>query len=248
MRRQETFNGDERELAPVGIWADECQCWLTDFDIEAAERGRSSKLYHVYAWQSWGTLKHGYGGGQVGETKAEALAAVLGVRIMCQQKDRPTRDRNSAMCGTAEFWVPTDGTSTADDPQDGTGRVTTTHSRSLQRRPVLPEEAFLTLATGERAIVEAFIFMGTLFRYNGQRYLRVEFAQNWAGERWDARKEKKPRARPWNGFIEWTDVARAFLHSWQDGVLAYCKWINFWTDGLAYPDAPGGSEYRGQPT
>ena len=240
MRRQATHKGDERELLAVGIWADECQCWLTDFDVEAAERGRSSRLYHVYAWQSWGSLKRGYGGD---ESKAEALTASIGVRIMCQQKDFPTRKRNSEMVGTSDFWMDTHGTSVTQGsgmsgPSSSSG---VSNSQAIQTRPVLPEEAFLTLGV-KRGVVEAFVFPGgSPFLHNDQRFLRTEFTQMDEGRRLAALTEKRPRARSWVGYTEPKNVALAFFKGWEQGERAFRNWLNFWREQKPSREENGGN-------
>ncbi len=237
MNRAGKLSGDERKLPAVGIWADECQCWLTDFDIEAAERGRSTKLYHVFAWQAWGSLVNGYGGGQVGESKAEALLANFGVRVMCRQICPKTRERDSKMIGTAEVWVPTHGTSNGGDDGQGGGGPRETYSVTLQPRPTLPEGAFLSLEC-DKGIVDAFVFKGgPLFRHNGQRVLRVEFAQEKLDSLAGALTEQRPRARPW---IRPTE---AFTFNWRSAmapISALKAWANVWTDGRAFPKGPGG--------
>ena len=91
---------DDDFQVPVGIWADEAACFLTDrMDFEATERGRSARIYHVFSYQSESTLENGYGGGAIGHSRMKTLLGNFVVRIMCGQIDAATRKSVEDMMG-----------------------------------------------------------------------------------------------------------------------------------------------------
>jgi hypothetical protein len=104
LRRLEEYAGRENEMIPTGLWLDECQNWLTDFDIDALERGRASRMYHVVAFQGLASLENGYGGGDAGRSKAEALLLNLNNRFICAQTCWKTREATQSCLGSTKFW------------------------------------------------------------------------------------------------------------------------------------------------
>jgi hypothetical protein len=213
-------------FVPVGIWADECQGWLTDFDLEALERGRSSRMYHVYTYQGHSSLEAGYGG-----DKARALRLYdnLNVKIMCAQSSPETRKMLSETAGNSEVMVLTRG---ANESNGGNGSSGQSASLTPQVKPVLPEWALLGLKTGQGGIVEVVIWkVGPGWNWNRKRHLKVEFKQGpYVYRLWEAVFEKAPRARPWDGYITVWGVMRSFWQGWDIGIESVKRWAEFWLE------------------
>jgi len=247
LRRLETHQGPEEELAPCGIWCDESQAWLTDFDSEACERGRSSRLYHVYSYQSNSSLARGFGGGEQGIGKTDDLLANLNIRIMCSQTDAKTRKASSETIGMEEVWVATEG-SNLGTGQSGGGKsggwsVNSGQSESftIQDKPALPEQAFMGLKNGEDGVVEAYLFKGGAeFKHNGKRFLRVRFLADHMkpGKVFPLYPkvplsiwfDKTPTARSWAFHIPLWKVVCDCLRSPRNTKRNWIRWIAFWGD------------------
>ncbi len=235
--QKEMMRRHYQEDRPLGgVWADECACWLTDMDMEAAERGRSSDMYHAYTFQSIKTLVTGYGGGAVGESKAASLMSNFVVNIMANQIDSPTREHDQKMDGSVPTWVQTISENWkngrgGDDPDMGAGDGGESESFTLHHLPSLPEEWLLGLESGQHGYVQAFIFVGgRKFKWNDKRWLLVRWPQNYAGWRWmEAQREKVPVARPFFGYVSPRDLWEAFKRN--DLEDEFFRWLYFWSGG-----------------
>lgn len=245
LRRLEDYAGRENELIPVGIWLDECQNWLTDFDIEALERGRASRLYHVMAYQGLASLENGYGGGDIGRGKAEALLLNVNLRFICAQTCWKTREANSKLFGQYEIVVTSESESENASP-NGVNRGHAVN-KSEHLKYVVPERAFISLSKGDGGIVETVFFKGgDKFKENGKHYLLVRFRQNSWTTRLAWLSEKRPEAISFVGYVSGKFVVKTFReHGWNEGKRVFHHWYKFWTDyvGMVYEN--GGATPHG---
>jgi hypothetical protein len=236
LRRLDDYPGRENEMIPVGLWLDECQNWLTDFDIEALERGRASRTYHVMTYQGLPSLENGYGGGDVGRSKAEALLLNLNNRFILAQTCWKTREANAKLFGQYEIYVKSVSTS-----ENATkGGVNRGHSVNVSEhlKYIVPERAFIGLRKGEGGVVEAIYFAGgDKFNENGRHYLKLRFLQNSWGTRMEWLREKRPQAISFVGYVSVRFVLKAFRRrGWQEGMKVLDHWWKFWSDyaGMIY--------------
>jgi hypothetical protein len=204
-----------------GIWQDECACWLTEkMDVEAAERGRASGMYHVNAYQSYSTIVNGYGGGAVGESRAKALLSNFNIHVICGQTDAETRLKDQQMIGS----VATPMTTRSVNGKGGEEGGGWSESTCLQWLPSLPEDWMLGLEHGQNGYVQAFVFAGgRQFNWNAKRWLLVRWPTSYAWTLWQALTERVPMAR---GFWGYVSPKVAFNPLCFD----VGRWWRFWTE------------------
>jgi len=241
LRRLEEYAGREDEMIPAGLILDECQNWLTDYDIEALERGRASRTYHVMSYQGLASLENGFGGGEVGRSKAEALLLNLNLRFICAQTCWRTRESNAKLFGQYEIFVRSESTS-QNVTRDGINQGRSVNM-SEHLKFVVPERAFISLSKGDGGVVEAIFFGGgDRFKENGKHYLKVRFFQNSWGSRLFWLREKRPQAISFVGYVSIKFVLKAFWRrGWAHGTKVFKHWLKFWMDdnGMIYGN--GGS-------
>jgi hypothetical protein len=73
-RRWMKNKGHEDELTPFGIWADECQNFITESDLRFADTCRSTRGYSVYATQNLPGLVYELGSGAKAEKIVDSFA------------------------------------------------------------------------------------------------------------------------------------------------------------------------------
>jgi hypothetical protein len=241
LRRLEEYAGRENEMIPTGLWLDECQNWLTDFDIEALERGRASRTYHVMSYQGLPSLENGYGGGDIGRSKAEALLLNLNNRFICAQTCWKTREANSKLFGQYEIFVRSESES-ENQTKSGMNRGRSVNV-SQHLKFIVPERAFIGLGKGEGGVVEVIYFAGgDTFAENGRHFLKLRFLQNSWGTRLQWLREKRPQAISFVGYVSVRFVLKTFWRRGsQEGVRVLNHWLKFWKDraGMIYANGGG---------
>jgi hypothetical protein len=216
---------------PIGIWADDGGAFMTDYLVEACERGRSAKLYHVIAYQGNSTLETGYGGGESGKGKSKSLKLNCNIRIMGGQTDPETRLDNADTCGKEEVLVTTEGQQENQSTAGGRGSTGKSVSLTPHERHELPERAFLGLKDGSDGIVEAFVFrIGPPFKANGKRFLRVRFRRGRPRPNIYLWFERKFECRNWGTHVEFVKVFIAFFLDRQNFNLLFYRWSEHWLD------------------
>jgi hypothetical protein len=227
---------ESEEERPMGIFQDEAAAWVTEIvDPEAAERGRSGRIYHVNTYQSHSTIVKGYGGGADGETLAKALTTNFVVRINASQIDPETRNEPIAICGKVLRWMHQVGfqNQVGDDGEVIRNR---SDSFSLQYIPAMDDEYLLGLETGRNGYAEAVVINGGVEMGNGERYLKVRWydplGDGWKW--WEPIFERYPTARPWVCSVSFGDFFN--LCVWRGFWKAVEEWADFWTDTMMHPE------------
>jgi len=159
--------------APVFLWSDESQNFISDFDPEFQAVARSARACTVYLTQNIGMYKKALGQGS--ENAVEAFLGNLQTKVFHQNSSTDTNEWAADLF--ARDWMTK--RSTQGGWSQGGGSSGTTTSQEMQHQ--VPPITFTRLATGgpqNGFIVEAVIYKGgATFRSTATNFLKCQFLQ-----------------------------------------------------------------------
>jgi hypothetical protein len=187
-RRPELTNGQPIEtIRPIFIAADECQFWTTSTDAYFQMTARSARGISVYSTQSIPNFYSEMGGDGTAKARVDSLLGNLQTRIACQNLDTTTNQWHSESIGKIIIKRHSHSTTTNSNPNSGLlarlagAGKSENKSESEQLDYDVQPRAFTGLRRGgqeNRGIVEAILVSaGQRFRFNRQRWLKVQFNQ-----------------------------------------------------------------------
>jgi hypothetical protein len=243
-RRWMKNKGHEDELTPFGIWADECQNFITESDLRFADTCRSTRGYSVYATQNLPGLVYELGSGAKAEKIVDSLIGCLSINILHQNKCKFTNAYFSEMIGKHFTNVRTEGFNVK-NPNDmhafwglwkyGNAEGTLNINNNEREEYQCPAHTFMGLECGGNSSKPAnhaqavVINSGKNNKHNGLRYMIVLFTQRnfWPGT-WHSRLEPNPIALGWTLHVFWWEVILAFMIGLRYGCQMFKRWLRFW--------------------
>jgi hypothetical protein len=168
---------------PLIVWQDECQQFLTEFDVQVQALARASRVAQVSITQSLPVLYGALGGGPKAEQQAKALIGNCQTKFLGQQSDKDTNDYFSAMLGQSLHLLMGGGTQSGGTDVVGellgTARPQANASYSENLQNDYPPENFTRLRKGGPPdyTVDCVVYQGGRRFSNGRTWLPVSFQQ-----------------------------------------------------------------------
>jgi hypothetical protein len=169
---------------PVGLWIDEAQNFLTEYDYMFQSTCRGAKVATVLLSQNISNFYAALGG-ENGKAQADSLCANLNLKIFHANGDHVTNEWASATLGKSRQLLfngnSQQGNQTAYDMLMGRGGSQSGAGFSESIVAEVEASAFTTLRTGgpeNKWLCDAILFSnGTRFRATGKPYLFTTFRQ-----------------------------------------------------------------------
>ncbi len=171
------------DTAPVFLWVDESQEFITSSDASFQATARSARVATVYLTQNISNYLKAIGGREA-QSATDSLLGNLQTKIFHANGDAKTNEWAERLF--AKRWGRRTGTSQSNNPDqpDGRDRPRMSASSNESLDPEVLAHDFIGLAKGgegNRFLVESIVFQGgRTWRATGRNHLRVFFSQTGA--------------------------------------------------------------------